>query len=136
MIARVFAIAALLLVAAVGAAAAQDGATIAVEGVVLDGTAGGHVGPGLPVFLVSSAGPEHEIQAVTDEDGGFRFDSPPPPPGERLGVSIQYQGAVYGAIVQVVQGLTLPHDDHGLRLVVRREAAGGVERVTPLRAGG
>ena len=105
---RVLAIVTLLLVTAGGAAAAQDGSTIVVEGVVLDGTAGGHVGPGLPVFLVSSAGPEHEIQAITDEEGRFRFDSPPPPPGERLGISIQYQGAVYGAIVQVVQGLTLP----------------------------
>ncbi len=92
-----------------GAAAAQEQpTTIVVEGSVLDGTAGGHVGPGLPVFLVSSAGPERELQAATDEDGKFRFDTPPPPTGERLGVSIQYQGAVYGAIVQVVQGLTLP----------------------------
>ena len=109
MIARVFAVVMLLVVAAGGTAAAQEQpATIVVEGTVLDGTAGGHIGPGLPVFLVSSAGPEYELQAVTDEDGKFRFDSPPPPSGERLGVSIQYQGAVYGAIVQVVQGLTLP----------------------------
>ena len=111
MIARVFGIVTLLLmvVAGAGAAAAQEQpTTIVVEGTVLDGTAGGHVGPGLPVFLVSSAGPEYEMQAVTDEDGRFRFDAPPPPDGERLGVSIQYQGAVYGAIVQVVQGLTLP----------------------------
>ena len=108
MTARVIAAFMLLLVVAGGTAAAQDGSTITVEGTVLDGTAGGHVAPGLPVFLVSSAGPEYELQAVTDEDGKFSFDSPPPPSGERLGVSIQYQGAVYGAIVQVVQGLTLP----------------------------
>ena len=109
MIARVFGIVTLLLMVVAGAAAAQEQpTTIVVEGTVLDGTAGGHVGPGLPVFLVSSAGPEYEMQAVTDEDGRFRFDAPPPPDGERLGVSIQYQGAVYGAIVQVVQGLTLP----------------------------
>ena len=108
MTARVVAVAILLVVAASGAAAAQDGSTVAVEGTVLDGTVGGHVGPGLPVFLVSSAGPEHEIGTVTDDDGKFRFQSPPPPTGERLGVSIQYQGAVYGAIVQIVQGLTLP----------------------------
>ena len=109
MIARVFGIVTLLLMVVAGAAAAQEQpTTIVVEGSVLDGTAGGHVGPGLPVFLVSSAGPERELQAATDEDGKFRFDTPPPPTGERLGVSIQYQGAVYGAIVQVVQGLTLP----------------------------
>ena len=108
MIARAFAIATLLFLVGVGAASAQEAPTIAVEGTVLDGTAGDHVGPGLPVFLVSSAGPEHEMRAVTDEDGMFRFDAPPPPAGERLGVSLQYQGAVYGEIVQIVQGLTLP----------------------------
>ena len=108
MIARVVALVTLLLIVAAGAAAAQDGSTVTIEGAVLDGTAGGHVGPGLPVFLVSSAGPEHEIQAITDEEGRFRFESPPPPSGERLGVSLQYQGAVYGEIVQIVQGLTLP----------------------------
>ena len=75
---------------------------------MLDGTAGGHVGPGLPVFLVSSAGPQYELRTVTDEAGKFRFDSPPPPPGERLGVSLQYKGAVYGEIVGIVDGLTLP----------------------------
>ena len=76
MIARVFAVVMLLVVAAGGTAAAQEQpATIVVEGTVLDGTAGGHIGPGLPVFLVSSAGPEYELQAVTDEDGKFRFDS-------------------------------------------------------------
>ena len=109
MIARVCATVTLLLMVTAGAAAAQEQpTTITVEGTVLDGTAGGHVGPGLPVFLVSSAGPEYEMQAVTDENGKFRFDAPPPPSGERLGVSIQYQGAVYGAIVQIVQGHTLP----------------------------
>ena len=108
MTARAFAIAALLLLVGAGAAAAQDGSTVAVEGAVLDGTAGGHVGPGLPVFLVSSAGPEHEMQAVTGEDGRFRFDAPLPPAGERLGVSVQYKGAVYGEIVGIVDGLTLP----------------------------
>ncbi len=108
MITRVAAVVASLIVAAAGAAAAQDGSTIAVEGTVLDGTAGGHVGPGLPVFLVSSAGPQYELRTVTDEEGGFRFDSPPPPPGERLGVSLQYKGAVYGEIVGIVDGLTLP----------------------------
>ena len=108
MIARVVAGVLLLIMAASGVAAAQDASTVAVEGTVLDGTAGGHIGPGLPVFLVSSAGPENEMQTVTDDDGKFHFDSPPAPPGERLGVSIQYQGAVYGAIVEVVQGLTLP----------------------------
>ena len=108
MIPRVVAIVTLLLIVAAGAAAAQDGSTVTVEGVVLDGTAGGHVGPGLPVFLVSSAGPEYEMQTITDEEGRFRFNSPPPPSGERLGVSLQYQGAVYGEIVQIVQGLTLP----------------------------
>ena len=108
MIMRVAAVVALLIVAAASAAAAQDGSTIAVEGTVLDGTAGGHVGPGLPVFLVSSAGPQYELRTVTDEEGGFRFDSPPPPEGERLGVSLQYKGAVYGEIVGIVDGLTLP----------------------------
>lgn len=108
MISRVLAVVILLLVVATGAAAAQDGSTVTIEGVVLDGTAGDHVGSGLPVFLVSSAGPEHEMQTVTDDEGGFRFESPPPPSGERLGVSLQYQGAVYGEIVQIVQGLTLP----------------------------
>ena len=108
MISRVVAAVLILIIAAGGAAAAQDGSTVTVEGTVLDGTAGGHVGPGLPVFLVSSAGPEHEMRAVTDEDGMFRFDAPPPPDGERLGVSVQYQGAVYGELVQIVQGLTLP----------------------------
>ena len=108
MISRVLAVVILLLVVATGAAAAQDGSTVTIEGAVLDGTAGGHVGPGLPVFLVSSAGPENEMQTVTDDEGRFRFESPPPPSGERLGVSLQYQGAVYGEIVQIVQGLTLP----------------------------
>ena len=108
MTARIAAIVALLLMASASAAAAQDGSTITVEGAVLDGTAGGHVGPGLPVFLVSSAGTENEMQTTTDEAGRFRFDSPPPPSGERLGVSLQYKGAVYGEIVGIVDGLTLP----------------------------
>jgi len=108
MIPRVAAVVALLVVAAAGAAAAQDGSTVTVEGTVLDGTAGGHVGPGLPVFLVSSAGPQYELRTVTDEEGRFRFDAPPPPSGERLGVSLQYKGAVYGEIVGIVDGLTLP----------------------------
>ena len=108
MTARAFAIAALLFLVGAGAASAQEAPAITVEGTVLDGTAGGHVGPGLPVFLVSSAGPEQERRTATDESGRFRFDSPPPPEGERLGVSVQYKGAVYGEIVGIVDGLTLP----------------------------
>ena len=108
MTARAFALALLLLLAAVATAAAQEAPTITVEGTVFDGTAGGQVGPGLPVFLVSSAGPQYEMQTVTDDEGKFRFDAPPPPEGERLGVSLQYKGAVYGEIVGIVDGLTLP----------------------------
>ncbi len=104
-----FLLAAMTLAAAAGPASAQsERDSVTVEGRVLNGSTGLDVGPGLDVFLVSSVGPEYEVGTATDEEGRFRFDAAAPREGERLGISVRYQRATYGVIVQIAEGRADP----------------------------
>ena len=89
---------------AFGAAAvfAQTEALV-VSGRIVNRTPGASGGvDGIPVSLHMQSDDAYEtIDAVTDADGGFRFDGAARAPGVIYAVSLRYQGALYGREVDV-----------------------------------
>ena len=68
-----------------------------VEGRLVNGTAGGPVPAGATVVLHEESATRHEHrEAVTDADGGFRFEGIVVEPDTVYGVSVTYGEAVYG----------------------------------------
>ena len=71
--------------------------TFAIEGVISNGSAGGSVTDGLTVTLhVDRATGSENILTTSDDQGRFRFDDVLYEPESRYGVSLRFQGAVYG----------------------------------------
>ena len=124
--ARAAAIALLLLavwVQAEATAHAQD-ATFAVEGRVENGTSGdGEAQIEVVLHTVRGTG-RTDTATLTDERGAFRFDDVPTDPQAAYGVSVVYQGALYGMDLDTSSGPPAPvtltvyestHDDGAVR---------------------
>ena len=93
---------------AAGQALAQEQA-LAVEGRVVNGTAGGGGVEGLTVVLYQGDGTAfQERRATTDVDGGFRFDRVGYSPDLVYGVSVQRLGITYGAGLDLSDGSPQP----------------------------
>lgn len=95
---------ALLAVAAYGlAGAASEG--ISIEGRVANATLGGQPAPGLEVILHREGLTIHEHEeTITDTEGQFRFDGVVYEPDLTYGVTVVYQGALYGADLDLSNG--------------------------------
>ena len=102
---------------------AQD-ATFAVEGRVVNGTL--DVGAAqLEVMLHTVTElARADTPTLTDDEGAFRFDDVPLNPQAAYGVSVVYQGALYGTDLDTSDGSPAPvtltiyestHDDSGIR---------------------
>ena len=80
-----------------------------VEGKITNATPGGGGVSGVPVVLHqrSPAG-RHDIEAVTDGDGRFRFDGIAFDPASAYGVSARYQEALYGRDIDLSDGSLPP----------------------------
>ena len=79
-----------------------------VEGQVVNGTAGGGSTAGLPVVLHRhSLTEEDDHDTAVDQAGRFRFDGIAFDPDVVYGVSVSYQGALYGADVDPSEGSPL-----------------------------
>ena len=91
-----------------GTANAQE-QPIVIEGQVTNGTPGGGAVEGLTVVLhrESAAGHDH-LEATADAGGGFRFDGVAFDPTVAYGVSVSYQGALYGRDIDLSGGSPVP----------------------------
>ena len=79
--------------------------SVVVEGQVANGTAGGGSVAGLTVVLHQESSTIHnDLETVTDEEGRFRFDGIEYDPALAYGVSVRYQGALYGIDLDLSAG--------------------------------
>lgn len=89
-----------------GSARAQETAAArrAVEGVIVNGTDGGEIAGAHPVTLHRvGAGGGGDLSAESDPDGAFRFEFDYDP-DLAYGVSVRYEGAVYGTDLDLSDG--------------------------------
>ena len=79
--------------------------TRVVEGSIFNATQGGGDVGGLPVTLhqISALGPLN-VQTDSDDQGGFRFDGIAFDPARAYGVSVRFQGAIYGTDLDLSDG--------------------------------
>lgn len=104
-----------------GPARAQE-QTRVVEGSILNATQGGVAVGGLPVTLhqVSALGPVN-LQTEADDQGRFRFDGISFDPALAYGVSVRFQGAIYGTDLDLSEGSPDP-----VRITVYNASSGDV----------
>jgi hypothetical protein len=108
----------LVLAATVGwwtgvpAAHAQaPGESRVVEGQLINGTAGGASPSGVTVILHEESLTRHDHrQAVADAEGRFRFDGIALDPDALYGVSVSYQGGLYGSDLDLTEASLPPVD--------------------------
>ena len=82
---------------------------ITVEGRVTNGTSGGGVASGLTVISHEESATRHEDrEAITDSAGRFRFDGVEYDASLAYGLSVTYQGALYGVDVDLSAGSPPP----------------------------
>jgi hypothetical protein len=83
--------------------------TRVVEGSILNATADGGEVDGLPVTLhqISALGPLN-LRTESDDEGRFRFEGISFDPARAYGVSVRYQGAIYGADLDLSEGSPAP----------------------------
>ena len=76
-----------------------------IEGSIFNATQGGGGVAGLPVTLhqISALGPLN-LQTDSDDQGRFRFDGISFDPARAYGVSVRFQGAIYGTDVDLSEG--------------------------------
>ncbi len=96
------------LVAAAGQAWAQE-QTRVVEGTIVNATDGGGGTRGLPVTLhqIAAEGPL-DLQTESDDRGRFRFEGIQYDPARAYGVSVRFQGAIYGTDLDLSTGSPAP----------------------------
>ena len=127
--ARLAAVALVLLAAwAVAAVPAHaQGATFSVEGRVENGTSGGAAAGVEVVLHTVRSTVRTDEPTLTDEEGAFRFDDVPLDPAAAYGVSVVYQGALYGMDLDTSAGAPEPvtltiyestHDDGAVRAIL------------------
>jgi hypothetical protein len=82
---------------------------LTVEGTIFNGTANGGDVAGLPVTLhrISILGPD-DIQTISNDEGGFRFEGIIYDTELNYGVSVRYQSAIYGTDVDLSAGSPAP----------------------------
>ena len=107
-------------------ARAQE-STFAVEGRVENGTSGA-AEVQIEVVLHTVRGTiRNDTSTLTDDLGAFRFDDVPTDPEAAYGVSVVYQGALYGMDLDTSSGSPLPvtltvyestHDDSAVRAIL------------------
>ena len=105
----ILALAAALLGLALGTASGQQAART-VQGVVASGSAGGSSelsGHTVTLHRVTMTGYD-DVTTVTDADGAFSFDDFPYDQSVRYGVSVRYQGAIYGTDLDLSGGSPEP----------------------------
>ena len=105
----ILALAAALLGLALGTASGQQ-ASRTVWGVVASGSAGGSSdlsGHTVTLHRVTMTGYD-DVTTVTDADGAFSFDDFPYDQSVRYGVSVRYQGAIYGTDLDLSGGSPEP----------------------------
>ena len=117
-------------------ARAQD-STFAVEGRVVNGTLDAGAA-GLEVMLHTvRAMTRADTPTLTDEQGAFRFDDVPLDPQASYGVSVVYQGALYGTDLDTANGPPAPvtltiyestHDDSAIRAALASVLFASVNR--------
>ena len=83
--------------------------TRVVEGSIFNATQGGGGVGGLPVTLhqISALGPLN-LQTDSDDQGRFRFEDISFDPARAYGVSVRYQGAIYGTDLDLSEGSPPP----------------------------
>ena len=97
--------AALLTAAAYGPAVADAADAVSIQGRVANATLGGRPAPGLEVVLHREGPTLHEHdETTTDAEGRFRFDGVVYEPDLTYGVTVVYQGALYGADLDLSAG--------------------------------
>ncbi len=98
-------LAAVLPAAAASGPASAASRGVSIEGRVANATVGGQPAPGLEVVLHREGLTLHEHEeTVTDTDGRFRFDGVVYEPDLTYGVTVVYQGALYGADLDLSNG--------------------------------
>ncbi|HZA25875.1 MAG TPA: hypothetical protein VFA32_25315, partial [Dehalococcoidia bacterium] len=83
-----------------GPVEAQD--SITVRGQVVNGTEGGTVAPGLPVFLhifQQGSSSVSSLETTTDDSGGFQFDNVAPNGDLGYAVTMDYAGMRYSTLI-------------------------------------
>lgn len=81
--------------------------TFAIEGVIINGSIGGSVADGLTVTLhVDSAIGSENILTTSDDQGRFQFNDVLYEPESAYGVSLRFQGAVYGKDIDLADDST------------------------------
>ena len=94
-----------LLTMAVSGLAGSTSEGISIQGQVANATLGGQPAPGLEVVLHREGLTVHEHEeAITDAEGLFRFDGVVYEPDLTYGVTVLYQGALYGADLDLSNG--------------------------------
>ena len=82
---------------------------LAVEGTIANATPGGADVSGVPMtFHQQSASVHDHSESITDSDGRFRFDGIAFDPTLVYGLSVKYQGALYGLDLDLSQGSPAP----------------------------
>lgn len=82
---------------------------ILIKGQIVNGTNGEQIKEGLQVFLVSNDPLDTDrVETNTKSGGMFHFETLSPKAGTELGISVQYQGALYGSLVNIVEGKAEP----------------------------
>ena len=95
----------LVAVAAPAERAAAQEETRTVEGQVVNGTRDAGAADGLSVVFHMEGATTHQHRVTpTDEEGRFRFEGIEPDPALTYGVSVEYQGALYGQDVDLLSG--------------------------------
>jgi len=88
---------------------AQEPSLLVVEGEIANATPGGGDVSGITVtFHMQNASVHDHSESLTDEDGRFRFDGITFDPTLVYGMSVKYQGALYGMDVDLSQGSPTP----------------------------
>ena len=83
--------------------------TLVVEGQIVNGTAGGETPSGLSVMLHQrSVARSDNLEVTADSEGRFRFEGVVFDPDMFYGVSVKYQGAVYGTELDLSGGSPPP----------------------------